>query len=65
MTVHERLRQYRTEHGIKQTHVAEKAGVSSKRISAIETGRIKLNVDEFEEICIRGYGISPAIFFEN
>ena len=33
------------------------------RISALETGAIRLTVDEFEELCVNGYEVNPAIFF--
>lgn len=58
------LRKYRERKGITQTFVANKTGKSHQRISALESGRIKLTADEFVEICIKGYGINPAIFFK-
>lgn len=57
------LREYRESKGITQTYIANKTGKSSQRISALESGGIKLTADEFVELCIKGYGINPAIFF--
>lgn len=65
MKVHERLKAYRISHGIKQKYIAEQTGKSKSRISALETGRIKLTADEFEEICIRGLKVNPIIFFND
>lgn len=65
MKIHERLKVYRISHGIKQNYIAEKTGKSRTRISALETGRIKLTADEFEEICRQGLNIDPSIFFTN
>jgi len=49
--------------GITQVHIASKLKKPVQRLNAIELGRIKLTADEFEEICIKGLGISPSIFF--
>ena len=61
--VYQQLREYREEHGITQTHIAKKTGKTVQRISALETGGIRLTADEFVELCVIGYEISPAIFF--
>jgi len=60
----QKLREYRESKGITQTYIANKTGKSSQRISALESGGIKLTADEFAELCIKGYGINPAIFFK-
>lgn len=61
--VYQQLREYREAHGITQTHIAKKTGKTVQRISALETGGIRLTADEFVELCVTGYEISPAIFF--
>jgi len=61
--MHQRLREYRESKGITQTHIARKTGKTVQRISALETGAIRLTVDEFEELCMNGYEVNPAIFF--
>ena len=61
--MYQRLREYRESKGITQTHIAKQTGKTTQRISALETGGIRLTVDEFEELCVKGYGVNPAIFF--
>lgn len=62
--MYQRLREYRESKGVTQTHIAKKTGKTFQRISALETGAIRLTVDEFEELCVKGYDVNPAIFFE-
>lgn len=61
--VYQQLREYREARGITQTHIAKKTGKTVQRISAIETGGIRLTADELVELCLTGYEISPAKFF--
>jgi len=61
--VYQQLREYREARGITQTHIAKKTGKTVQRISAIETGGIRLTADELVELCLVGYEISPTIFF--
>jgi transcriptional regulator with XRE-family HTH domain len=61
--IHLRMREYRENRGMSETYVAQKTGKTIRRISALETGKIRLTADEFEEICKKGYQVSPAIFF--
>ena len=63
--VYQLLRDYRKSKGITQTFIAKKLGKPLSRISALETGTLRLMVDEFVEICINGYEVSPAIFFDD
>lgn len=65
MKMNERLKMYRKERGITQEYVARKTGISNKRLSFIENGHTKLTVDDFETICVKGYGVSPKYFFTN
>jgi len=62
--MYQRLRDFRESKGVTQTHIAKKTGKTVQRISALETGGIRLTADEFEEICVKGYGVNPAIFFK-
>lgn len=63
--VYQRLRIYRESKGITQTYIARKTGKTTQRISALETGGIRLTADELEEICIKGYEVNPSILFPN
>ena len=63
MQLHEKLRSYRTEKGITQTHVAKTMRMSIKKLNAIEKGRQKLLADVFLDICRNGLKVDPAIFF--
>ena len=61
--VHQMMRDYRESKGVSQSHIARKTGKTSQRISALENGNIRLTADEFVDICVNGFEISPAIFF--
>jgi len=60
--LHEMLREYRKSKGISQIYISEVTGISNKRISNIETGRVKLEAEEFLLICKKGLNISPSFF---
>lgn len=60
--VSQMMRDYREKRGITQTHVAKQAGINPKRISQLETGLVRLTADEFLQICIEGFGVTPQIF---
>ena len=63
MKLSERIRAYRLKHGITQTFIAGKVGMSVKTLNGIELGRQRLDADLFEKICRQGFGIDPSIFF--
>lgn len=63
--LYQKLRKYRESIGVSQTFIAKKTGKSIQRISALETGAIRLTADEFEELCVKGYGVSPKVFFDD
>ncbi len=63
--MYQKLRKYRESKGVTQTHIAKRTGKSNQHISALETDRIRLTVDEFEELCVNGYGVSPQIFYDD
>ncbi|WP_110954742.1 helix-turn-helix domain-containing protein [Anaerosinus massiliensis] len=65
MKVYQRIKQYMDDKGIKQNHVALKAGFNPKTFNAIFHERRKLTVDEFENVCVLGLGVNPKYFFEN
>lgn len=58
------LRDYREKRGVTQTFVAIKAGISAGRLSALETGNIRLSADEFLQICTQGLETTPQKFFD-
>lgn len=60
--LHELIRDYRKSKGISQVYIAEVTGIDNKRISNIETGRVKLKAEEFILICEKGLGVSPSFF---
>lgn len=64
MKLHEKLNRYINTHGIKQTFVAEKTGISVKTLNAILLGRQRLMADMFEDICRKGLEIEPEYFFK-
>ncbi|MCD8195931.1 MAG: helix-turn-helix transcriptional regulator [Lachnospiraceae bacterium] len=57
------LREYREDRGITMAHISRKTGKRAQRISALETGTIRLTADELVDICVNGFGITPADFF--
>lgn len=65
MKLHERLSLFINDHGIKQTWLAEQAGISVKTLNAILLGRQRLGADMLELICVKGLKVSPSIFFDN
>jgi len=63
MQLYEKIRMYRYFRGAKQRDVAQAAGITIKKLSAIELGKQKLTVEIFEKISINAFGVEPAIFF--
>ena len=51
MRVYERLNNYISEKGLKQTYVAEKSGLTADNLSKILNGNRKLTAEEFLNIC--------------
>ena len=58
------IREYREKRGITQTHVAKTIGITSARLSQLETGVVRLTADEFLKIIVDGFGVTPQIFFD-
>lgn len=46
----DRIKQYLDRKGIKQVYVAEKAGIHEKRLSALLTGRVRLQIEDLQKI---------------
>ena len=65
MMIHERLREYILENGIKQNHVASLSGISAGTFNNKLLGRGRISADEFEKICVFGLKVNPGIFFKD
>ncbi len=63
MKVYEKVREYITEHGIKQNAIAKKCNISTATFSAIMNGKRTMYADDFRAICI-ALNVSPEIFIE-
>ena len=58
MKVHEIIKKYIEEKGIKQNYICEKTGIAENTLSIILNGKRKLSADEFELI-IKALEIDP------
>jgi transcriptional regulator with XRE-family HTH domain len=54
MRMHERIRKYIEENGMKLNFVAEKSGIQQKKFYRLLNGNTPLDVEEFESICKNG-----------
>ena len=57
------VREYLSEHGIKQTFLAEKCGWSKQKTNSIILGRKKMAADEMASIC-NAVGVPYSYFYE-
>lgn len=64
MLIHEMLKAYINEKGLKQTAVANKCGLNVKTFNAMLNGQTSLKADTFVDICRTGLGINPEKFFK-
>lgn len=64
-TAAQMIRDYREERGITQIHISKVTGITTRRMSRLETGLSRMTADEFLNIIINGFGITPQIFFDN
>jgi len=64
-SMNERIREHLDEQGVKYSAAASKCGISYKRFLRLLNGRAPLVVDEYELICRKGLGVSPAYFFDS
>lgn len=62
--VHERVRAYIYENGMKYNFVAEKSGIKQKRFYRVIKGDTPMTVEEYEAICRLGLSIDPGYFFK-
>lgn len=63
MNVAQAVRDYLTEHGIKQTYLAQKCGWTRQKTSAIVLGKKKMTADEMAIIC-KAINVPYAFFYE-
>ena len=64
MKIHERIRRYINDNGLKMNHVAEKSSIELKRFYRIVNGDSIMSADEFECIC-EGLKLEPKYFFNH
>ena len=62
MKMHERVRHYINDKGLKMNHIAEKSSIELKRFYRIVNGDSIMSADEFECIC-EGLQLEPEYFF--
>lgn len=63
MTINEKIKKYLEEHGIKQSFLVEKTGMSNWTISNILNEKRKLTAPELREIS-KALNVDPNIFLE-
>lgn len=62
--VHERIADYLTDKGIKQSFLVRETGMSANAISCTLKGERKLTVEEYAAIC-NALGVKPSAFFDD
>lgn len=60
--MHQRIRNYIQENGLKFNFVAEKAGIKPKRFYRLMNGESPIGIEEYEKICM-GLGLEAGYFF--
>ena len=63
MSVHQKVRAYIVDHGLKQVVVAKKCGIPNATFNAILNGKRTLYADDLRAICL-ALDVSPEIFIE-
>lgn len=63
LQVYEKVREYITEQGIKQSVLAKKCNISANTFSAIMTGRRTMYAEDLRAICF-ALNVSPEQFIE-
>lgn len=63
MSVYKIVRAYLDEHGIKQSAVAQKAGISKVTFNAMMNGKRTMYADDLRAICL-ALNVSPEVFIE-
>ena len=64
-TAAQMVHDFRKSRGITQVHVGTRAGLTGQKVSAYETGLVRMPADEFLRIIVDGFGVTPQIFFED
>lgn len=62
MEMHQRIRNYIQNKGLKFNYVAEKSDINPKRFYRLMSGDSPLGIDEYEKICA-GLEVEPGYFF--
>lgn len=63
MSVYKIVRAYLDEHGIKQSVIAQKAGISKVTFNAMMNGKRTMYADDLRAICL-ALNVSPEVFIE-
>lgn len=63
MTINEQLRNYIEENGLRINFLAEKCGIHEKKFYRLISGKQKMTVEEYEQIC-KGISVDPGYFFK-
>lgn len=63
LKMHERIRKYIEDNGLKFNFVASKSNINSKKFYRIINGDAPLKIDEYEMIC-NGLEVEPGYFFK-
>lgn len=63
MSVHEKVRAYLDDNGLKQVAVAQKSGISKVTFNAIMNGKRTLYADDLRAICL-ALNVSPELFID-
>lgn len=64
MSVAARIKKYLADNGIKQTFVAEKAGIKVNSFNSIMNGNVRLSVENMEKIC-KALNVPVDFFLEH
>ena len=62
MEMHQRIRNYIQNRGLKFNYVAEKSDINPKRFYRLMNGDSPLGIDEYEKICA-SLEVEPGYFF--
>lgn len=63
MEIHQRIRSYIQDNGMKFNYVAEKSGINAKRFYRLMNGESPISLEEYEKICT-GLNVDPGYFFQ-
>lgn len=63
MEVNARIKAYIDEHGLKQSRIAAKAGLSTQKFNAMLNRKRRISAEELGDIC-NALGADPKIFLD-